>query len=61
MDCNIFLKCHMTPMTSSMTSKASYFKDMVSNSGCSCARVMIFFLFSRFFRSKKSFQLLPIA
>ena len=34
---------------------------MVSNSGCSCARVMNFFLFPRFFRSKKSFQLLPYA
>ena len=31
---------------------------MVSNSSCSCARVMNFFLF---FRLKKSFQLLPFA
>ena len=43
-----FLKCHVTPMTSLMTSKASHFKGMVSNCGCSCASVMKFFCFLGF-------------
>ena len=47
-------------MTSPLTSKASYFEAWISNSGCCCARAINFFLFPMFFRSGKSFQLLPI-
>ena len=42
--------------------KGVIFYSLVSNSGCSCARAMNFFvLFSTLFRSRKSFQILPIA